>query len=458
MSMRRSDFTIVVPGRRGGDDVYLYHTLNDHLVRIEQSGGETLGSLFRKLERGEGDKLSAHEREVCECLMRMGFVVPDDSDEPELFEQWYRTVLKMSYGSYVATVLTTMACNLRCPYCYEQGLLASSKFMSMEMAARVSNWLQRQIIERHVERMNVVFFGGEPLINSQVVEEIGHILSGQCRSMGVHWKAGVITNGTLLTGEIAELIARAGVSWAKVTLDGDQRFHDRLRPYADGRGSFDRIFENLSAAAPFLRLMIGGNIDRSNVDSVPALLDRLAAAPWRDAIMSVRFKPIMRSRGPHSLHAKTACQLKAFTEEQVRWMLWLREEIKARGLPVDSDPHIGPCDFYRPNVISIGVDGALYPCAAFVGIDDCVMGNVASGALTDFGREVERMRAWDEGCHRCPYLPLCAGGCRAAAYFQGKDISKTVCDKEFYRRMLPRYIAECDADARRGRVQESMFG
>lgn len=455
--MKRSTFTLVVPSGNT-NEVCLYHTLNDHLVRVVQASGETLEDLFRKLETGKESQLTAHQREVAACLEQMGFVVPDDADERELFERWYRAVLKMSYRSYVATVLTSMSCNLRCPYCYEQGALSSSKFMSMEMAACVGNWLQHQMIARGVERMNIVFFGGEPLLNCQVIEEMCLSMRTGCESLGVGWKAGVITNGTLLTAEVAQLIAGAGVSWAKVTLDGDRDAHDRLRPYANGRGSFDRIFENLAAAAPYLRLMIGGNIDKSNIGTVPALLDRLASASWRDAIMSVRFKPIMQSKGTKSLHAKTACQMSAFTDEQVQWMLWLRDEIKARGLPVDSDPLIGPCDFYRPNVVSIGIDGALYPCAAFVGENECVMGNVVSGKLTDFGREVEKIRAWDKGCHRCPYLPVCAGGCRAAAYFQGKGIGATVCDKEFYRRMLPRYIAECNADARKGRVQESMFG
>jgi uncharacterized protein len=456
--MKKSEYAIIVPSTRKKGEICLYHTLSDHLVRISESGDESLEELLKKIENGDEESLSEHEREVCDVLFQMGYLVPNDVDEYKLFEEWYRTVLASSYRSYVATILTTMACNLRCPYCYEQGLLSSSKFMSLEMAAKVSTWLKRQVRDRQVERVSLVYFGGEPLLNCQAIESIGGSIYDWCRSEGLALRAGVITNGTLLTGEVAELLASVGVSWAKVTLDGDREDHDRLRPCANGEGSFDRIFNNLGEAAKHLRLVIGGNVDESNIDSVPRLLDRLASAPWRDAIISVRLKPIQWNTNGSPVNAKVACQLSAFSEEQVEWMVRLREQVMARGLPVSSDPNVGPCDFYRPNVVSIGVDGSLYPCGAFVGMDEFSMGNVASDELTDFGREVDNIRAWDEHCYNCPFLPVCAGGCRAAAYFQKKDIGMRVCDLEFYGRIIPRYVADCGEDRQAEWERETMFG
>lgn len=456
--MKKSEFTIIVPSTHNRDEICLYHTLSDHLIRIAQTDDERLEDLLHKLEMGQAKDLSEHEREICDMLLKMGFIVQDNVDEHELFEEWYRTVLASSYKSYVATVLTTMACNLRCPYCYEQGVLSSSKFMSPEMAVRVSSWLQRQIFQKQVERVGLVFFGGEPLLNCHAIETISKTLFDWCRNEGLAWKAGVITNGTLLTGEVAEMLAASGLSWAKVTLDGDREDHDRLRPHVNGKGSFDQIFENLAEASKHLKLVIGGNVDESNIGSVPALLDRLASAPWRNSILSVRLKPIQWSAKDGSVNAKAACQLSAFSEEQVEWMVRLRDEVIAHGLPVTSDPCIGPCDFYRPNVISIGVDGSLYPCGAFVGLDEFSMGNVMSPDLTDFGREVEQIRAWDKHCNGCPFLPVCAGGCRAAAYFQKRDINTRVCDLKFYDRMLPRYIDDYGEGPGADRERESMFG
>ncbi len=305
--------------------------------------------------------------------------------------------------------------------------------------------------------MNVVFFGGEPLMNGSVISYIGGTVCEYCRAHGIDWQAGIITNGTLLTEEIAAELASVGVVWAKVTIDGDRKAHDRLRVTATGGGTFDRIWDNLQGAARHLRLIIGGNINDTNEATVPRLLDRLAAAPWRDAIMSVRFKPIGSFDKKHPLPSGSACQLSAFTKEQVGWMLRLREEIRARGLPVVSDPNVGPCDFFRPNTVSIGVDGALYPCPAFVGLPEFEMGNVVRGETTAFGEKVDGIRAWRESCHGCAYLPVCAGGCRVPAWLEHKDLSATVCDKVFYDAMVPRYVAACDAENRRGDVPRSMF-
>lgn len=456
--MRKSNFTIIVPSENSKNELCLYHTLSDHLIHLSQSDDSKLEDLLNRIRGKSLNSLSENDLGLCETLAQLGFIVPDDADEYELFEKWYRAVLKTSYRSYAATILTTMSCNLRCPYCYEQNLLSSSKFMSSKMATHVSSWIQRQIVERGVEKLSVIFFGGEPLLNCNVIEQISSVLSEVCRSIGIGWKAGVITNGTLLTKSVAELLMHSGVSWAKVTLDGDKEGHDRLRRYADGHGSFDRIFENLEQASEYLRLMIGGNIDESNIDTVPSLLDRLASASWKKAIMSVQFKPIRWSEPDVCVNSKTACQLSAFTPEQLIWMIRLRQEVQKRGLPVISDPNLGPCDFYRPNVISIGIDGSLYPCGAFVGLPDFVMGNVQNNELTDFGREVEGFRAWDGKCRDCSYLPLCAGGCRAAAYFGNKGLNAVVCDREFYRQMLPRYIVECDDSQKRNGELASMFG
>lgn len=454
--MRRSKFTLIVPASDGSKDVCLYHTLNDHLIRVSQSEDESIYKIFNKIKNHD-ESFTERERQSLAVLAELGFVVSDEIDEHNLFKQWYQKILKESSRSMVATVVTTMSCNLRCPYCFEQDQLSSSKFMTIAVAKQLSLWLQRKMYERKIQRMNVVFFGGEPLLNCQVIEEIGISLSSICKNDGISWKAGIITNGTLLTGEIAEILSNSGVSWAKVTLDGDRECHDKLRPYANGKGSFDRIFDNLDAASKYLKLIIGGNIDETNIDSVPSLLDRIAAAPWRDKILSIRFKPIQKTKNTICGNPKAACQLSAFTKEQVAWMLQLREETIKRNLPVNSNPNVGPCDFYSPNAISIGIDGALYPCGAFVGVPEFAMGNIASDDLTDFGKEVEKLRAWDEECSNCPFLPVCAGGCRAAAYYAKHDLSAKVCDRTFYHLMLPRYVNSfIDSSANEGE-RDSIF-
>jgi uncharacterized protein len=454
--MRKCTYSIAVPSGHNPNELCLYHTLRDHLVRIDQSGDERFDTLLEKVR--EGLSLSDLEQGALASLKSLEFVVPDNCDERELINRWYEEKIQStSSGSFVATILTSMSCNLRCKYCYEQENLSNDQFMSSEMASRVSNWLIWKIAEQDVKRMNVVFFGGEPLLNCNAIESIGATLEESCKAFGIEWKAGVITNGTLLTAEVAEILSRAGISWAKVTLDGDEAAHDRLRPFANGHGTYRRIMDNLASAARYLKIAIGGNFDSSNVHTIPALLDQLAVAPWKDSLISVGFKPIAPFGGHAAGAERTACSLSSFTNEQINQIVEIREEVKRRGLPVMSDPSVGPCDFYRPNVVTIGVDGSLYPCGAFVGMPELVMGNVTSSELTPVGEKIANIRAWEEGCYKCAYLPVCAGGCRVPAYFQKGDLAATVCDKRFYDRMIPCLVAECDEEHRRGEVQSSLF-
>lgn len=454
--MRKCTYSIAVPSEHNPNELCLYHTLRDHLVRIDQSGDECFDVLLKKAR--EGSPLSESERDALAALKSLEFVVPDDCDERELLNRWYEEkILSTSSGSFVATILTSMSCNLRCSYCYEQEHLSNAQFMSSEMISRVSNWLIWKIAEQDIKRMNVVFFGGEPLLNCNAIESISATLAESCKVFGIEWKAGVITNGTLLTAEVARILARAGVSWAKVTIDGDEAAHDRLRPFDNGQGTYRRIMDNIASAAHHMKIMIGGNFDSSNFHTIPDLLDQLAVAPWKSELMSVGFKPIASFDGYAIGVERMGCSLSSFTDEQISQIVELREEVKKRGLPVMSDPNVGPCDFYRPNVVTIGIDGALYPCGAFAGMPELVMGNITSSELTSVGEKIANVKAWEEGCYECAYLPLCVGGCRVPAYFEKGDINATVCDKRFYDRMIPRLVAECDDEHRRGAVQSSLF-
>lgn len=454
--MRKCTYLIAVPSEHNPDELCFYHVLRDHLVRICQSKGESFDVLLKKLQ--VGSMLTESESDALSALSELEFVVPDSYDEVGVFDRWYRDAIQANAsGSFVATVLTSMSCNLRCTYCYEKEHLSRGQFMSPNMASKVSQWLISRIAEFNIKRMNVVFFGGEPLLNCNAIESVGATLAESCRAFGIEWKAGVVTNGTLLTEEVARILARSGVSWAKVTLDGSEDAHDRLRAYANGKGTFRRIMENLERAAPYLKIMIGGNFNDSNIYTIPTLLDELAIAPWKDALISVGFKPIA-SNGKERMAAERAgCSPSSFTEKQIGQIVELREEIKKRGLPVMSDPSVGPCDFFRPNAVTIGVDGSIYPCAAFVGNSELVVGSVESNEPTAIGKEIAEVKPWGKDCYECSYLPVCTGGCRVPALFEKGDIDAMVCDKRFYERLLPRIVAECDDEYRCGAVKSSLL-
>jgi uncharacterized protein len=305
--------------------------------------------------------------------------------------------------------------------------------------------------------MNLIFFGGEPLLNMPAVHQISDSICEFCAWAGVAFKGGVITNGTLLTPAVVKILSSSGISWVKVTFDGDREHHNRMRPFSNGEGTFDVIWENLEAAAKYLKIVIGCNFSNYNVESCKSLIEALAKASWRSAITDVRLKPVLPSNAKNSAASNWSCDHNSFTPGQLEQMLAFRREIKRYGLPQIMDPNIGPCDFYRKNAVTIGVAGELYPCAVFSGVSDYVIGRVTSDQPTEFGRQLEKLKSWNGECGKCPYLPLCVGGCRLQAYFQGKGVTEPVCDRCFYERMVPFLVANTEEKNGKGESGFSIF-
>lgn len=435
MGFRRSRFAVVTPADERSSRVHIYHTLYDHHLVVDQSPEETVDAFMKKIECGAA--LSETENQAAATLAQMGVLVSADADEIGAFESWYHNVLQGQSESMVAHITTTMACNMRCRYCMEHAQLNQSSFMDHETAMAAAAWLKRQIVRRNAKKLSLFFFGGEPLMNVPAIETISGDIKEFCKEEGVAFKAGAITNGTLLTREVSSILAKAGLSWIKVTLDGDKRHHDRMRVFAKGGGTFDTIWENLGYAAKDLRLCIGGNFPDGDMCAFDSLLEKLAVAPWRHAIADVRFKPIMKPGIGGRTAANRSCDHGAFTQEQVRMMLDMREKINRTGLPTINDPNVGPCDFYRNNIMTIGVGGEIYPCSGFVGISDFEIGSIRMDEPTEFGEQLKTLRSWCDNCKECSYLPVCAGGCRLPAYLSGRNVDATVCDKDFYEKIVP---------------------
>ena len=116
----------------------------------------------------------------------------------------------------------------------------------------------------------------------------------------------VITNGLLLTPEVVDRLEPFGLASFKITLDGDQAAHDRMRPLRGGQGTFDRIIENIRRVAHRCNI--------ATVGSYPALLDFLKAQEFADSLVQVSFKPVIRERPaatPPRFHPAHRCRRQA---------------------------------------------------------------------------------------------------------------------------------------------------
>jgi uncharacterized protein len=466
--MMPSAFNVRVPLASG--DVFLMNTLTDAQLVVSPDVAALLDMHTLAVDPG------ADTREASATLAEHGFVVTDRDAEMSSLELHFAS-FRADASDLRATVLTTLQCNCACEYCYQidhDQPARPADTMSMVMAGQTAAWIEHELRRVSPARFVLTFFGGEPLLNMPALFEIAESCWRVTQDLGIPQAITIVTNGVMLTPEIATRLLPRGLCGVKVTLDGDRETHDRMRPLRGGQGTFDCIIDNMRRVAPLVPLTIGGNFDISTADRYPALLDFLREQGFATRIAQVSFKPVIRPAGTaaprgaipltpvgqtltllKSSCARTAgcgsgsiCDSCCIADNQ---MAFLQGETRKRGFAALDGIHMGPCELYRRHSHTIGPDGSLYPCPGFTGDTAQSIGDInrnpdaRQSALAD---QIAHMAPWRQ-CGNCAFIPVCGGGCAAAALAELGDMTAPSCHKRAFELALIN-LAEASALSTQG--------
>ena len=423
--MKLSRFTVSVPNYPTAKETLLFNTLTQSLVLVEEGLQKVLDRL--PLTEDIDQKTSEYLKALEEC----GTVVGDEVDEDKVLRHWFDQ-LKYDTSTLEVVVLTTYACNFRCSYCVEEGVKGKI-YMTPEVCRQTVEWLEGRLEEMNPKRLRVNFYGGEPLLNTPAIKTISRHLSTITENRGIVFESSIITNGALLKRELVKELVGYGLKGVKVTLDGDREAHNRKRPFRGGRGSFDIILRNICEVADTVKVNIGGNFDQENIESIPRLLDYLKGQHLEENLGIVEFKPIMgrlddlRTPGGQN----RLCQ--SFSEGGLaEEYLWLKKETVKKGFNTPTGLGISLCNLTGNNYSAvIDPEGKIYKCPALVGYDEFVVGDISQDELNYRHTEFMTMDVWEK-CQDCPYVPICAGGCRFLAYLQTGRFDQIACEKRFF--------------------------
>ena len=290
--MQPSIFNVRVP-LRDQSDVFLMNTLTDAQIIVPPEVVSLLDSVAGRTQPGDAGArpFDDEERQALATLTELGFVVESHDADRRALDAYFDTI-RHDASHLRLTVLTTLQCNFACGYCFQGDHDDHNRHahkMSLETAAEVVAHAERQLDTVRPERLTMMFFGGEPLLNLPVVYYLAEHVHAAARARGVPLTISIVTNGLLLTPEVVDRLLPYGFTGAKITLDGDQAAHDRKRPLRGGQGTFDKIIANVRAIAGKCTISIGGNFDADNADSYPALLDFLAGQDFAPRLAKVNF-------------------------------------------------------------------------------------------------------------------------------------------------------------------------
>jgi uncharacterized protein len=428
--VKSSKFNIFIPSFPDQGEFLVFNTFTDSRVIINEE-------LKKAMERaGEKSPLNEDEINRLNQLRELGIMVDDEVDEDQELEYWFH---KFRYDPSIlsVTILTTYACNLGCTYCFQEAFHSPSS-MSRETSRKVIRWISGKLRIISPLEIELVFYGGEPLLNPEAIRIISREMSEITNPMGIQLNISIITNGVLLNSQLVDFLLPLGLKEIKVTLDGDREAHDAKRPHRNGEGTFDIILRNLSQLKGKVPISVGGNFDDSNKESIPSLLDLLVERGFNGNLKRVGFKPIFSSldNGRFPQNLLNPC---TFSDINIEDLLWLRKETQRRGLPCHEGIALGPCEAAREHAYTIDPFGKIYKCPGSAGMDKFAIGNINEDELNY--RNTQFM-TFDpcEICRGCPYVPICGGGCRMSAHIKKGDFRDIACERKYFDRAAPEIV------------------
>ncbi len=315
-------------------------------------------------------------------------------------------------------------CNLACRYCFaEEGEYHGRRaLMSFEVGKKALDFLVANSGNR--VNLEVDFFGGEPLMNWQVVKDL--VAYGRSLEEPNHkkFRFTLTTNGVLLDDEVLEF-ANKEMANIVLSIDGRKEIHDYMRPFRGGQGSYDRIvpkFQKVAESRNQMNYYVRGTFTRHNLDFSKDVL-HLADLGFKQ----ISVEPVVAEETEEYAIQKEDIPL--ILEEYDKLARALLERKKA-GKGVNFfhfmiDLEGGPCVAKRLSGCGSGTEylavtpwGDFYPCHQFVGKEQFLMGNVEEGITnTAIRDEFKGCNVYaKEKCKDCFARFYCSGGCAANSY------------------------------------------
>ncbi len=315
-------------------------------------------------------------------------------------------------------------CNLACQYCFaEEGEYHGRRaLMSFEVGKKALDFLVANSGNR--VNLEVDFFGGEPLMNWQVVKDLVAYGRSLEEAHNKKFRFTLTTNGVLLNDEILEF-ANKEMANIVLSIDGRKEVHDKMRPFRGGQGSYDLIvpkFKKVAESRDQMNYYVRGTFTHNNLDFSQDVL-HLADLGFHQ----ISVEPVVAP--PEEDYAIREEDLPFLKNEYDRLAKAILERAK-KGQKFNFfhfmiDLQGGPCVAKRLSGCGSGTEylavtpwGDFYPCHQFVGQEKFLMGNVDTGITnTAIRDEFKCCNVYaKEACKKCFAKFYCSGGCAANAH------------------------------------------
>ena len=411
----RYNYTVAIPG---SNECLVYNFNTGAMLRLDRAQ-KVLFDLSPRFSQDHPVVKRWHE---------LGFL--SDCDELEVLKDQVRK----RYSDYAArtdkvlrlTLHVTSLCNFACPYCFQA---RRSGHMAQEVQDQVVRLTKAKLEQGGYERMTVDWFGGEPLLAADIIDNLGHRLMYVAAQHGAGFSSNIHTNAYLLDQAMVDLLEGVNCRFAIVTLDGYGPEHDKTRYLHGGGATFERIIDNLSAIKTSMVLNIRSNLHAGNYESYKRLQETIVAIAKRTG-NEMRCSPTLvhtsaagLQRGDPTSHLPSDEYYKILDTTDL-------EKRSNTYTPKLFNCHVVQLDNYL-----VDDEGYLFPhCNELAANRNFVYGNILDLDEDGLDRLDQLHMAKcleyvlptkDEECMQCELLTVCYGGCLLARLSGGRSCTKS---------------------------------
>ncbi|MDF2476420.1 MAG: hypothetical protein K0S24_1903 [Sphingobacterium sp.] len=294
-NLKLSYYNHFIPHKDRG--VYLiYNSFSNAMMEIDYE----VGHVISKLNSMEIHHL---DLDIVELMRENGMIISKDIDEFVEIKKRASNSRKVFTDSSTLflCISPTNSCNMQCPYCFQGDKSAKNrdtKYLDENNINSLKKLVLNTVENPHgskIDRIQIEWFGGEPLLRKNVIREFSEFVIDICAKYNLEFSASIVTNASLLDAQTWELLDKCRIYRIQVTIDGQKDMHNQVRFYANGKGSYEHIMNNVLLMPEekfYLTIRING--DKTVFESISLLfsdLENRGIWPMRDKQIGFHWAP-----------------------------------------------------------------------------------------------------------------------------------------------------------------------
>lgn len=429
--MKVSKYTICV---KAGNDFLLFSTLSNALISVEEDLYFYIEQCQKQAKEVSEDILG---KELYDLLEDKRLITHNATDDLLIFKAFLQG-MRMDRTSIHLTIAPTMDCVFQCHYCFEHD--KSRTYMTTATIDAIIRYITKCT---ELKRMHLTWFGGEPLMATQQMQEFYNKLKAVFPHEIV---SNIITTGFHLTDDTITILKTIDIKSVQITLDGNKTSHNLIKFTPDCPDVYAKTLENidkLTELAPDINIVFRVNLTKKNKDEYIDLYNDLYNR-YQGKKVSIAPAFVMNR---HAGKSNTDGELYFNRKEASKFVLNLFRKYGIHS-PWLRYPQVAcnECAIRNINTLSFDADGYAYKCWEIIGNKKYAVGRISSdGDLTEVNHLMLNRQLYgadplsDSKCYKCRLLPLCYGGCpiqRLQNEFEGYH--NEVCTP--YKGYLPEYV------------------